>query len=71
MITVIREPALDAKGRDKLDAEPTRIATSSLDGSTKMVDLQDWGSVFDFGHERGWSTSILFSMTRKQLKQGF
>ena len=53
MITVAREPALDATGHEKLDDEATRIATASLDGSTKMVDLQDWGSVFDFGHDRG------------------
>lgn len=51
-ISAIREPPLDLAGRPRLDAEPTRIVTGSLDGSSRMVDLLDPGNVFAFGHER-------------------
>lgn len=53
MLSVIREPPLDAEGFSRIDADPTRIATSALDGSSKVVDLQDCGTITDFGHERG------------------
>lgn len=52
-ITVVREPNLDREGANVWNRPPTRICTSALDGSTKLVDLDDIGMVFNFGHERG------------------
>lgn len=52
-ITVIRRPVLDSEGFDNLNSEPTCIATSSLDGGTKLVDLRDTANISAFGHERG------------------
>ena len=52
-ITVVREPNIDREGVDLWNRPPTRICTSALDGSTKLVDLDDIGMFFNFGHERG------------------
>jgi hypothetical protein len=38
---------------DRLDSDAGRIVTAAVDGSNKMVDLEDAGSVFNFGFERG------------------
>lgn len=52
-IAAIRQPMIMPDGHSDLLAESSRVATTSLDGSCKVVDLRDMASVFDFGHERG------------------
>ena len=52
-VTVIKQPRLSSEGVDRLDSDPGRIATAALDGSNKMVDLEDVATVFNFGFERG------------------
>lgn len=52
-ITVVKQPRLDSSGMDRLDSDAGRIVTAAVDGSNKMVDLEDVGSVFNFGFERG------------------
>lgn len=57
-VTAIKQPSLDSHGIDRLDSDAFRIATSALDGSTKLVDLDDVGTIFNFGFERGWSPAF-------------
>jgi hypothetical protein len=45
-----------------VDEEASRIATTSLDGSCKLVDVRDAADVFDFGHERGKDASHFVSV---------
>lgn len=37
------------------DQNPSRLATSAIDGSTRLVNLLDWGEVVNFGQERSES----------------
>jgi hypothetical protein len=52
-IAALRQPLLKPDGQPDMSAESARIATTSLDGSCRMVDLRDVANVFNFGHERG------------------
>lgn len=52
-IAAIRQPHLNSDGQVNFVEESPRIATTSLDGSCKVVDLRDVANVFNFGHERG------------------
>lgn len=52
-ISAVRQPLLDRNGQPNMTEESSRIATTSLDGACRTVDLRDVANVFNFGHERG------------------
>lgn len=58
-IAAIRQPLLQTEGKLAMLEESPRIATTSLDGSCRMVDLRDTANVYNFGHERGMSPGFL------------
>lgn len=43
---------LNGDGSDNIESDPCRVATSALDGSTKMIDFDDIGNIINFGFER-------------------
>ncbi|MBW0473170.1 hypothetical protein O181_012885 [Austropuccinia psidii MF-1] len=60
-ITWVRTPPVNQFGQVDIDGDPTFLATTGYDGSVNLLDTVDLAASTRLMHERGETTSIVFS----------